>query len=150
MNCKRAQRQMSAYLDREVPNREALRFETHLAGCPACQARADRLGRVWHLLGAAEEIQPSPQFQARVRQAINAAPGRRQAPLVARLGWALALVAVLGLGTALGRQLALLPTSARSAPPLLATAGPMTAFQETPQNSLSAAFTLHLARDGDG
>jgi anti-sigma factor RsiW len=153
MNCKRVHRRLSAYLDGELPSRAALRLENHLSTCPSCQTQAERLRQVWHALSATGEIRPSPQFQSGVWNAIDAAatsPAAHWGPVVPRLGWALALAAVLFLGAALGRELALLPRYTLNAPPPLATAGPVEAFQEIPQDSLSAVFTRHLVQRGGG
>ena len=153
MNCKRAHRRLSAYLDGELPNREALRLEEHLTACPSCQAEADRLRQAWQVLSATEEIRPSPQFQAGVWNAIHAAetsPAAHRGAVVPRLGWALALVAVLFLGAALGRELARLPGHALNAPPAMAEAGPLEAFQEMPQDTLSAVFTRQFVQEGEG
>jgi anti-sigma factor RsiW len=50
MTCKRIQRRLSAFLDRELPPAEARRIEQHLASCLACSREARTLGAAYELL----------------------------------------------------------------------------------------------------
>jgi anti-sigma factor RsiW len=70
---------LSAYLDRELPAREAARVEDHLAACPGCRARLDGLARVVGALARLERTAPPPSLAQHVE--------RRVALEVDRRGW---------------------------------------------------------------
>jgi anti-sigma factor RsiW len=50
VTCKRIQRKLSAFLDREVSSEEAARIEQHVAICPACRREAGALAATYQLL----------------------------------------------------------------------------------------------------
>ncbi|HEX6202714.1 MAG TPA: zf-HC2 domain-containing protein [Thermoanaerobaculia bacterium] len=70
---------LSAYLDRELPAREAARVEEHVAACPGCRARLDGLARVVGALARLERAAPPPSLAQHVE--------RRVALEVDRRGW---------------------------------------------------------------
>lgn len=51
---------LSAYLDRELPDRRAEEVERHLEGCHPCRRNLDSLSRVVHRLHALERAAPPP------------------------------------------------------------------------------------------
>ena len=56
MQCRRASKLMSARLDGEVDATEMSLLEEHLASCPACQVKWERLQALDHLLASAPLI----------------------------------------------------------------------------------------------
>lgn len=69
---------LSAYLDRELPAREAVRVEDHLAACPGCRADLDGLARVVGALGRLERTAPPSTLAQHVARRValeRASPG---------------------------------------------------------------------------
>jgi anti-sigma factor RsiW len=54
MECRAAVELMTAYLEGVLDDRSRRRFETHLAGCPACRAYLDQMRATIALLGRLE------------------------------------------------------------------------------------------------
>ncbi len=76
MSCERVQIRLIAFLDGRASATERREVEAHLAGCAACRTRAEEFRRLWGLLGELTAIEPSPSFDARLRQQIAATPQR--------------------------------------------------------------------------
>jgi anti-sigma factor RsiW len=145
---------LAAYTSGEVPPGQREALEAHLATCPACRDEAGRMARAWHLLGAAEPIDASPQFATRVRDAVRETVARsaglpRWWPLVPRLGWALALAVVVLAGASIGRGLATPPVRIADAGGSAAEAW-LEAFRDMPQDTLSSAYLGSADIDGGG
>ena len=69
---------LSAYLDRELPAREAARVESHLANCPGCRADLDGLARVVGALARIERAAPPSALAQHVARRValeRARPG---------------------------------------------------------------------------
>lgn len=62
MKCRRVQKKLSAYQDRELKPREEKEVSRHLQGCHSCREAYESLERVWQGLGGLEEISPGPWF----------------------------------------------------------------------------------------
>jgi anti-sigma factor RsiW len=77
MNCEAISRELIAYLDHRASSAERQRVEDHLAGCVACQARAEEFRKLWNALDEVPAIEPSFGFDARVRQRIAVEPRPR-------------------------------------------------------------------------
>lgn len=77
MKCEEVSKQLIAYLDRRANSADRLEVEAHLAGCSACHARAEEFRKLWGALDEAPLVEPSPGFDARLRQRIAAEPGPR-------------------------------------------------------------------------
>lgn len=67
---------LSAYLDGELPERQAETVESHLTDCPGCRARLDGLRRVVHALGRLERAAPPQVLAQRVERRIALAEGQ--------------------------------------------------------------------------
>ena len=72
MTCQLFEKQLSPYLDGELPAARAARLEAHLRTCPHCQAelRAMR-GISHHIRGAGAQVSASPDFDQRVLRSVG-------------------------------------------------------------------------------
>jgi Putative zinc-finger len=122
--------ELHAYLDQGLSRSQCVEIESHLAGCPTCQAARDGIAalrdRTTALLAKlAPPISLPPDFEMLRRRSDTQVTARRRR---AQAGaWAASLVAALGLGWSASvlvhpdhraaspaiRQVAMLPTSAR-------------------------------------
>jgi anti-sigma factor RsiW len=76
MKCEEVSNELMAYVDGRASAGARREIEEHLAGCAACQTRAEEFRRVWSVLDEAPAIEPSFGFDARLRQRIAAEPRR--------------------------------------------------------------------------
>ncbi len=76
MKCEEISKELIAYLDRRASAAERRTVEDHLAGCAACQTRAEEFRKLWNMLDEVPAVEPSLGFDARVRQRIAAEPRR--------------------------------------------------------------------------
>jgi len=95
MRCKRARKELSAYIDGEVSSRKRTRIENHLAECSDCRQYTESLLSLVESVRDVDRIDPSPEFRPATMRRIRAlvklpAPGPAFAPRLA-----LALVACL-------------------------------------------------------
>jgi len=74
MKCEDISNELIAYLDRRANSAERRAVEDHLAGCAACRERAEEFRALWGALDGMPVIEPSPGFDARVRQRVTAEP----------------------------------------------------------------------------
>ena len=74
---------LSAYVDRELPERRVAEAEEHLADCPGCRARLAGLDRVVGRLRRLERAAPPPLLAERVARHVRVAD--REGGLVERL-----------------------------------------------------------------
>lgn len=81
MKCENISKELVAYLDRRASSAERRMVEEHLAECATCHARAEEFRKLWSVMDEMPVIEPSPGFDARVRQRVAAEPGRNW------LGW---------------------------------------------------------------
>jgi len=75
----------------------AAEVRTHLGECPRCRGIVEQYGRLGSLLEEWPAAEPTPEFEARVRHAVEAEQARRAALGIWGLGWARGL-AVASLG----------------------------------------------------
>ena len=76
MNCKEMEARLVSYTDGRAGDAERRAVESHLEGCAACRARVAEFRSVWGVLDEAPALEPSPSFDARLRQRIAAEPRR--------------------------------------------------------------------------
>jgi anti-sigma factor RsiW len=76
MNCERMETRLIGYLDGRATPAERREVEAHLGECAACRTRAEEFRRLWGVLEELPATEPSPAFDARLRQRIAAAPQR--------------------------------------------------------------------------
>lgn len=102
MNCERMEALWIGYVDGRATPRERREAEVHLAACAACRKRLEEFRGVWKLLEEAPAPDPSPWFDARLRQRVAAepAPGfwQRLASWLPQPRLALATLALVALG----------------------------------------------------
>lgn len=82
MNCKEMEAKLISYTDGRATEAERGTVERHIESCAACRARVAEFRGVWSALDEAPALEPSPSFDARLRQRIAAEPRRS-----AWLGW---------------------------------------------------------------
>jgi anti-sigma factor RsiW len=96
MNCERMENLMIAWLDGRARPAEREAVEAHLAACDGCRRRAEEFRALWAAMDESPAIEPSPAFDARLRQRIEAEPQPRLFGwLLPAPGAALAFVALL-------------------------------------------------------
>ena len=71
MKCRKVQKKLSAYQDRELEPKEQEQVKSHLLSCQSCREQYEKLERVWQILGGLEEIRPDPWFYRQVVRKIN-------------------------------------------------------------------------------
>ena len=104
MICRLYERQLSEYLDGELPVTRAKRLEAHLRVCPHCRGELNAIiGIADHVRAASRGVQVSRDFDQRVLRAVGyyQVTGRHVAPrrslVRPAVGVAVALAALLGL-----------------------------------------------------
>jgi anti-sigma factor RsiW len=75
--CAAMENKLVEYLDGRARPAERRAVEEHLAGCAACNTRAEEFRALWISLDDLPEIVPSRQFDASMRARIAAEPARR-------------------------------------------------------------------------
>jgi anti-sigma factor RsiW len=68
--CEEVSNQLIAYLDRRANSADRAEVENHLASCSGCRARAEEFRLMFGAMDQIETIEPSVEFDARVRERI--------------------------------------------------------------------------------
>lgn len=104
MSCERMENRIFNYLDGRLKESEQREVEKHLAACAPCRVRVEEFRAVSGFLDELPVIEPSPEFDVRVRALVAAEPVKQSwwswlkvQPRVAFAACAL-LLAVLWLG----------------------------------------------------
>lgn len=71
MNCRETRELLSEYLDQRLASRQSTALKEHLAACRDCREELEALRRTVSLLGALDEIEPSPGFASEVERRIE-------------------------------------------------------------------------------
>jgi anti-sigma factor RsiW len=74
MSCEKMAKRILDFVDGRLKDRERLHAEKHLAACAPCRVRVEEFRAVSGLLDELPVIEPSPQFDARVRALVAAEP----------------------------------------------------------------------------
>ena len=74
MSCGKMESRIVAYLDGRLNESERLEVEKHLASCAPCSVRVNEFRAVSGLLDELPVIEPSPEFDVRVRARVAAEP----------------------------------------------------------------------------
>jgi anti-sigma factor RsiW len=74
MNCNEMEANLISYTDGRATEAERAAVERHIESCAACRARVTEFRGVWSALDEAPALEPSPSFDARLRQRIAAEP----------------------------------------------------------------------------
>lgn len=70
MNCSRIQALLSAYADRELTGVEMFLVRQHVHECDACRREEEEMRHVKAILAAVGTVEPSPEFEARLVDAV--------------------------------------------------------------------------------
>lgn len=97
MNCNQVNRQLSAYLDRELSGDEMLSVREHVNECAECSVELEQLKRVKSLLSHSKAVRPDPSVYSRMKNAIH---GPRYTRAQRQRGWG--LMALTACASALG------------------------------------------------
>ena len=76
MKCEKVSEELISYLDGKLDQSERGEVEEHLASCAACRTRAEEFRGVWSVMDEFPSIEPSLEFDARVRQRLAEEPRR--------------------------------------------------------------------------
>ena len=74
MSCEKMASRIMGYLDGRLNESERLEVEKHLASCAPCSVRVNEFRAVSGLLDELPVIEPSPEFDVRVRARVAAEP----------------------------------------------------------------------------
>jgi anti-sigma factor RsiW len=74
MNCEEASKKLIGYLDRRANSAERREVEDHVVVCAACRRRAEEFRRLSSVLDEVPVHEPSPGFDARLRQRVVEEP----------------------------------------------------------------------------
>lgn len=74
MSCEKMASRILGYLDGRLNESERLEVEKHLASCAPCSVRVNEFRAVSGLLDELPVIEPSPEFDVRVRARVAAEP----------------------------------------------------------------------------
>jgi anti-sigma factor RsiW len=107
MNCKEAQKRVSAYLDGELQPQQSRLLTEHLATCAACCRVKVQLQSAYSRLAEEEPLPADPFMVTRVRAALtnSAGAGKKRLQSTYRLLLPVSVAAGLLLGLVLGQQL---------------------------------------------
>jgi predicted anti-sigma-YlaC factor YlaD len=145
------EKNLSAYLDGELPEEERATIREHLALCAACRREAAYLAFVSEVLDYLEVSEPSPYFAPRLKHLVSRREhGRRVGRIVVGAAAAAAAALSLVLGGFLGRALYAEPggTPSNGNGELTAYLG-VSALEDFPDGSLGAAWG-DVWTEGDG
>jgi anti-sigma factor RsiW len=74
MSCERMESRILGYVDGRLKESERLEVEKHLSACAPCRVRVEEFRSVSGLLDELPVIEPSPEFDTRVRALVAAEP----------------------------------------------------------------------------
>ena len=77
MSCEKIANRMLGYIDGRLKESERAEVEKHLASCPPCALRVEEFRAVSGLLDELPVIEPSPEFDTRVRALVAAEPVKK-------------------------------------------------------------------------
>jgi len=71
MNCRQVEENLSAYLDKALPDEEMDLIKNHLESCPACREEYSALEKTVLMLSELEDIAPPALFRSELRQKLK-------------------------------------------------------------------------------
>jgi anti-sigma factor RsiW len=77
MSCSRIENRILPYIDGRLKAPELRAVEAHLSACPACRLRVNEFRAVSGLIDELPQIEPSEDFDARLRARVTAEPAKR-------------------------------------------------------------------------
>jgi anti-sigma factor RsiW len=87
MNCRRAKTLIYDFIDGMIGDQDRVSLETHLGECPSCESMATSLSKSLDLLHAVPQVQPSDNFNWKVRLGIAQARNAVADDAVTSRGW---------------------------------------------------------------
>ena len=75
--CKKAQKQLAAYINLQLAEEKAGEIEGHLASCPLCKQEAEKLQETWDLLGSYAPDRDYPDLTPAILEKIDT-PAEKQ------------------------------------------------------------------------
>jgi hypothetical protein len=82
MNCKEIQDNLSAYIDKALPEKEMVLIEEHLSRCPECLEEYEAIKDTINMISSLEEIIPPASFRRELRQKLEKAAQKQEKPSV--------------------------------------------------------------------
>jgi anti-sigma factor RsiW len=76
MNCERFEKNLIPYLDGKASPSDRRQAQAHLASCDACRERTAQFLQLWSALDEVPAAEPSPAFDAIVRERVAREPRR--------------------------------------------------------------------------
>ncbi len=167
MRCKTAQRKLEAYLGGELTEKEHARMEDHFASCAEC-GRALEHARQLHRMLSKKTTPPLPEgFHARLMARARGHRAKRSwgermlkpfgrtatMPVGLRVAAAAAVIAALGIGVLIGRDMWRGQKPPEPQPPQVAEADPVRLYRidylaEAPSGSLAGAYVSLVSTGG--
>lgn len=86
LNCRQANRLLSAYLDRELSGDEMLAVREHVNQCTECSVELEQTRKLKSLLSSARTVKPDPSVYSRVKESVY---GPTMTKVQRQRGWAL-------------------------------------------------------------
>jgi hypothetical protein len=80
MNCKEIQDNLSAYIDKALPEKEMVLIEEHLSRCPECLEEYEALKDTINMISSLEEIIPPASFRRELRQKLEKVAQKQEKP----------------------------------------------------------------------
>ncbi len=143
MNCRRAKKEISRFLDRETPEELMRDFEEHLATCPACREETEELRSLLEIIEKPADVPAPARLYNLIRERLPDPERVRVLPwwkpvLVPALATAAFILTVFTSVHLISRVIA-----RPSAPQLQVTSATMdlSVFNDAPQTSLAAAYS---------
>ena len=102
MKCRRIQKKLSAYQDRELKPREQEELRKHLVSCQSCFEQYEGFERVWQTLGELDEVRPDPWFYRQLLRKIEEPRERGFLPMIERFFELLRTPAIASIVLAIG------------------------------------------------
>jgi anti-sigma factor RsiW len=78
MSCNNMENRILAYVDGRLKETERAEMEKHLASCAVCSVQVTEFRAVNDLLGELPMVEPSPEFDVRVRARVAAEPVKQK------------------------------------------------------------------------
>ncbi len=157
--CERVRRDISAYLDGELPEARAAEVRAHLSRCDECAEYRDDLMALGGLLDVPARVQAEEDFTANVLARVHEPEGESALARLRRAVWrpmpGWAAVAAIALAVALGSGLAWVSAPDPAPRPRVADAGAISeefgldAFRPLSEDSVGGAY-VQVAWPQDG
>ncbi|UCE19849.1 MAG: anti-sigma factor [Gemmatimonadota bacterium] len=156
MKCEEIQRKLSAFIDKELKQKDAKLIREHLNKCTGCAEELRAISSAWDFVETAEGIEPSPYFWTKLSARIDEQTTQRAErwsfvkrlfPKPIPIFAAAALVLGVLLGNFVGRML--YPNGSYMNTNGTAEALALNTFDDLPSGSLGEAYYSLLTEGGE-